>query len=351
MKKIIFVIVGLMIVGLVTKGVLKNIEDSKKVVRSISDIQEEQGIPVEVKPAEISNIKNSIIYSGTIKGREQADAVAKTQEIVEKILAKVGERVKKGDVVATLSRSNPGAGFQQIRLNLELAERELKRIKTLYDEGAISASELDRQENAYKLAKSNFESVNELLNVRATIEGVVTDIFIVEGQTVNPGQSVLRVSKFQDAELEIKVSENDIKYVSVGQKVIVRIFFDGNIIYEGKVDKVALSANPQDRSFNVWIAIPNKDMNLKPGIFATAELIIKENQNAVVVEKQALVNDDAGSFVFVVGENLISEKRSVKPGIVDGEKLEVIKGIKEGENIVIKGQNKLIGGEKVLIVN
>jgi len=351
MKKLFFVIIILLVAGFITNGVLRNIENSKKKVSSIPDIQREQGIPVEVKTAEISSVKTSRFYTGTIKGKEQADAVAKIQERIESIMVKLGDRVQNGTVVATLSRSNPSARFQQARLNLELAKRELERIMTLYKEGAVSASELDRQENAYKMAATNFESVEELLNIRAPITGVVTDIFIVEGQTVNPGQQVVRVSKFQEVELEIRVGESEIHTLSVGQRVIVRVSFDGGNFYEGKVDRIALSADPSDRSFSAWIAIPNKNMNLKPGMFASAELILEENKNVVVIDKLAWVNDESGSFVFVVNDDLVCEKRSVITGIVDGDKLEISKGIREGEKVVIRGQNQLKGGEKVLVIN
>ena len=351
MKRVVFVIIILLVAGFVTRGVLRNIENSKKRVYSISDIQKEQGIPVEVKPAEISSVKRSVFYTGTIKGKEQADAVAKLQERIEKILVKVGDRVRKGRIIATLSRTNPSARFQQAKLNLELAKRELERVKALYEEGAISESELDRQQNAYNLAKTNYESVEEMLNIRAPITGMVTDIFVEEGQTVNPGQPVIRISRFKDVELEIKVSESDIHSISVGQRVVVRVSFDGKNFYEGRVDRIALSANPVDRSFSVWIVIPNKNLTLKPGMFASAEIILEEDENALVVDKNALMNDDSGAFVFVVNDDLTCEKRSVIPGIIDGDKLQIIKGVKEGEKVVIRGQNKLKEGEKVLILD
>ncbi len=351
MKKIVFVILLLLVAGFLTRGILKNIEDSEKKVESIPEIQKREGIPVEVKAAEISDIKKSRLYTGTIKGSSQADAMPKIQERIEGISVKVGDRVSKGGIIATLSTKNPTARYQQSKLILELAEKELERIKTLFKEGALSETELDRTENAYKLAKTTFESVEEMVNVRTPISGIVTDIFANVGETVNPAQPIARISKFQEIELEIKAGESEINSVSAGQKVIIKVSYDDGNIYEGKVDRIALSADPKDRSFNVWILIPNKDMKLRPGMFVTAELIIQENKNSVVIDKDSRINDNSGSYVFVINEDLICVKKNIITGIAEGNKLEVIEGIEEGEKVIIRGKNKLIGGEKVLIVN
>ena len=351
MKKTGFMIV-LIIVGIfIARGVINSIEKSKEKVYSIPDIQKEQGIPVEVKKVRVSTIRQSKIYSGTIKGIEQADATSKTQERVERITVKVGKKVRKGQIIVSLNKSSPSAGYKQAKFTLELAEKEIGRIRALYKEGAVSVSQLDRQENAYELAKSNFETVEELLNIRAPISGVVTDIFIVEGQTVNPGQPVVRIAKFQELELEIKVGEKDIPFVSKGQQALIKTAYKENNHAVGKVDRIALSADPADRNFTVWITISNNDLSLKPGVFATAELIFDERKDVISADKLSLVDDNGGTYVFVVNNELKCEKRNIVTGIAGSDKIEVTSGLEIGEQVVVRGQNKLKGGEKVLIVN
>ena len=351
MKKTGFMIV-LIIAGIfIVRGVINSIEKSKEKVYSIPDIQKEQGIPVEVKKVKVSTIRQSKVYSGTIKGIEQADATSKTQERVERITVKVGKKVRKGQIIVSLNKSSPSAGYKQAKFTLELAEKEIGRIRALYKEGAVSVSQLDRQENAYELAKSNFETVEELLNIRAPISGVVTDIFIVEGQTVNPGQPVVRIAKFQDLELEIKVGEKDIPFVSKGQQALIKTAYKENNHAVGKVDRIALSADPADRNFTVWITISNNDLSLKPGVFATAELIFDERKDVIAADKLSLVDDNGGTYVFVVNNELKCEKRNIVTGIAGSDKIEVTSGLEIGEQVVVRGQNKLKGGEKVLIVN
>ena len=259
--------------------------------------------------------------------------------------------MRKGQIIVSLNKSSPSAGYKQAKFTLELAEKEIGRIRALYKEGAVSVSQLDRQENAYELAKSNFETVEELLNIRAPISGVVTDIFIVEGQTVNPGQPVVRIAKFQELELEIKVGEKDIPFVSKGQQALIKTAYKENNHAVGKVDRIALSADPADRNFTVWITISNNDLSLKPGVFATAELIFDERKDVISADKLSLVDDNGGTYVFVVNNELKCEKRNIVTGIAGSDKIEVTSGLEIGEQVVVRGQNKLKGGEKVLIVN
>ena len=351
MKKIGFMIV-LIIVGIfIVRGVINSIEKSKEKVYSIPDIQKEQGIPVEVKKVNFATIRQSKIYSGTIKGIEQADATSKIQERVEKIRVKVGKEVRKGQIIASLSKSNPSAGYKQAKFTLELAEKEIERIMALYKEGAVSVSWLDQQENAYKLAKSNFETVEELLNIRAPISGVVTDIFIAEGQTVNPGQPVVRIARFQELELEIKVGEKDIRFVAEGQEALIKTAHKEDNHAIGKVDRIALSADPIDRNFTVWITISNNDLSLKPGLFATVELIFNERKDVIAADKLSLVDDNGSAYVYVVNNELKCEKRNIITGIAGSDKIEVTQGLDIGERVVVRGHNKLEGGEKVLIVD
>ena len=116
MKKVIFVGVLILICVFIVRGVIISIEKSKEKVYSIPDIQKEQGIPVEIKRVEVSSIINSKLFTGTIKGIEQADATSKIQEKIEKILIRVGDKVDKGKVIAILSKDNPSARYKQVEL-------------------------------------------------------------------------------------------------------------------------------------------------------------------------------------------------------------------------------------------
>lgn len=351
MKKLIAALVIIALVALVARGVLRSLERAEIVVPTIDEIQAEQGVPVEVAMVRERTVQQVRIYSGTLKGIAQADATAKTMERVEDILVRVGARVKQGQVLAKLSRDNPGARFQQAQLALELAEKDYNRMKALYEGGAISAQDLDRQENAYKIAQTDFASVEELLNVRSPLDGVVMDIFPEPGETVEGGQEVVRVARLDQMELEIAVSESDIGLVSRGQSAEITVASYENRSFEGTVNHVALSADPRTRKFEVRFRLANPKLELRPGTFATARLVIDNRAGTIVVPKDCLVETLEGIVAFVVTGTGMAERRFVKRGVVADSEAEVLEGLTPGERIVVLGQNKLRGGEKLLIAD
>ena len=104
-----------------------------------------------------------------------------------------------------------------------------------------------------------------------------------------------------------------------------------------------------DRNFTVWITISNNDLSLKPGLFATAELIFSERKDVIAADKLSLINDNGSAYVYVVNNELKCEKRNIITGIAGSDKIEVTQGLDIGERVVVRGHNKLEGGEKVLI--
>lgn len=348
MKKVIITVIFILVIGLVARGIQRNIDASKQKIKSITELQGEQGVPVNVEKVVRQTIQETQIYSGTFKGKDQADATAKIMERLERVLVRAGDRVKKGQVVAQLSPQNPSARSQQARLSLENAEKELKRMEALFKEGAVSQQDVDNIELRYKVAKEDFDAVNELVNVVSPISGVVTEIFQDPGVTVGPGIAIVRVASLDAMELETEVGESDIFGIKKGQKAYVS-FSGNNQPLEGAVDRVSLSADPKSRNFRVWITVSNKDGLLRPGMFATARLVIRESPESLLITKDSIVKSDSGSYAFVVNSDNIAEKRMLKLGIVNEKHVQVLEGMQEGEQLIVLGQSKLKGGEKVLI--
>jgi len=349
MKKLIIGIIGLIIVAFVIRGVLENIASAKKKVLSIPEIQKRDGIPVVVEKAKVINLNETRVYSGTIEGKEQADGKAKMMERLETIGVKIGDRLSKGEIVATLSRDNPNARYQQSWLQWKNAEREHKRMKTLFEEGAVSERDLEQTELALDIALNDFAAVEELLNIRSPINGIVTHIFYQVGETVGPGESVVRVAQLDEVELKIGVGESEIHSIRKGQNAKVSINQSNIKEFIGDIDRVSLSADPDDRTFDVRLRIPNPDYRLRPGMFATAEIIIQEHKDVVTIFKDAIVQGIEEKYVFVINNDNIAEKRVITTGITSGILTEIVSGLKEGELVVVEGMNKLQGDEKVKI--
>ncbi len=350
MKKIVIGIVLAAILGLLARGIQRSISASNQKVVSIPELQQEMGIPVNIEPAVRRSLEETRIYSGTIKGKDQADATAKVMERLDQITVRVGERVQKGAVVAKLNRENPNARYQQARLALENARKEFERAEALFREGAISQRDRDNAELQFNLSKEDFETASRLLDVVSPISGIVTELFQDPGVTVAPGTPIVRIASLGTVELEAKVSEADILDMRRNQKAEIVITGTPRQ-FVGTVDRISLSADPEDRNFRVWISIDNREGILRPGMFATARIVIRESDSTLVVAKDSIVKEGNEEFVFIINANNTAERRTILTGVSDERFIEVQNGINEGELVVILGQNKLEGGEKVRIID
>ena len=194
------------------------------------------------------------------------------------------------------------------------------------------------------------EAAKKAIKILAPISGTVTEINFKPGDNVEPGDAVAIIADFSSLKTKINVSENDIQDFYVGMPVNVRWRALPDSIFIGKVSKVSLSANPNTRSFEVEIIIPNPKNQLKPGTVVTVDVMANEIKNAITVPKLILRELGGKKYVFVV-ENGKAVRRFVKTGIESGIRTQILSGLKLGEQLVIEGQESITDGVKVNIID
>ncbi|MFS8501072.1 MAG: efflux RND transporter periplasmic adaptor subunit, partial [Caldicoprobacter sp.] len=137
--------------------------------------------------------------------------------------------------------------------------------------------------------------------------------------------------------------------VQPGQKVDVYVDAAGSQPVEGVVEWVSPSTDPRSQAYGVRVKIDNSSGKLRPGMFARAVLVLDKKENAVVVPKRAIVRQGDKAYVFVVKGGSV-ERREVQLGMDGGERIEVISGLKSGEQVVVKGQAYLKEGQEINVV-
>lgn len=149
--------------------------------------------------------------------------------------------------------------------------------------------------------------------------------------------------------LDIRLSEFDVVKVQTGQKVDVYVDAAGPQPIEGVVEWVSPSTDPRSQAYGVRIKLDNSSGELRPGMFARVGLVLDKKESAVVVPKEAVIRQGGQAYVFVIKDSS-AEKREVQVGMDDGEMIEIVSGLKSGEQVVIKGQAYLKEGQEVDIV-
>jgi HlyD family secretion protein len=225
---------------------------------------------------------NRIEGSGTIEVTE-IDISSKLAGRIIGIAREEGENVKHGEVLVRLSYEELDAQRLSVIANLNNAKKNMERVRELYKSGSISKKDFDNMETMYRVAKAGYDQINAVIEnavISSPIDGVVLEKNLEIGEIAFPGTPVLTVADLKDTWIKIYVNEKQLNRVKLGQKAILTIDssekkFAGKVVYiSNKAEFTPKTIQTKDERvklmFAVKIAVPNPDMELKPGMPADA---------------------------------------------------------------------------------
>ena len=324
---------------------------------------ESQAPTVTVISPGSASIAGRIEVTGTLAARrEMPVGVVGDGGQVDRVLVEPGDWVKAGQALAVINRAvqtqqqaGLDAQVQVAQADARLAQSNLDRALQLVDRGFVSKADVDRltatrdaASARVKVAKAQLAEMSERanrLNIVAPAAGLVLERNVEPGQVVTPGSGVLfRLAKGGEMELLANLSESDLAQVTTG--VQARISPVGSEkTYDGEVWQVSPVINPQDRQGLARIAVAYA-ADLRPGGFATAR-IYAGSVVAPLLPESAVLSDDNGSYVYVVGKDNKIARRDVKTGLITSNGIAVVDGLSGNERVVLRAGAFLSVGETV----
>ncbi len=175
------------------------------------------------------------------------------------------------------------------------------------------------------------------------IEGVVLAREVFVGQGADPNTKLLTLADLSEIYVQARVFEGQVNAVRVGQKVRVRAEANPNEIFDGVIERLAGTLDPETRSLKVWARVANPDLKLRPNMQATITIVTAAGDAVSAVPRSAVLGDAGNLFVFVEADDkgLTFERRSVVTGISDDRFIEIIFGVVPGEKVVVTGNYQL----------
>ncbi len=281
---------------------------------------------------------------------------------VVRVLVEAGQWVGAGQTLAVIDRSVQSQEAAQLAAQIEvaradarLAQQELERAQALVSRGFVSKADVERRVAArdaanarVRVAQANLGQSRARigrLDVRAPAAGLLLDRNVEPGQVVGPGTGALfRVARGGQMEMLAKLPESDLARLSAGVPATVTPV-GSTRSYPGQIWQVSPIIDPQSRQGEARIAV-SYDRDLRPGGFATAE-IRAGAVDAPLLPESAVLNDDRGSYVYIVDGQNVVRRRAVRVGSVTDEGVVVIEGLAGNERIVQSAGAFLNEGEKV----
>lgn len=312
-------------------------------------IQYVDTIPVQIYKVEPYSVAITVTFVATLSGIDQANVVAKISEIITKQLVHVGDVVKRGQTVVELDKGGSESSYYQSKATYEKSRLNFDRMKALYKDGAISLQSLDAARTEYQIDSVNFIASAKQVDVEAPISGVVTSTNFSIGDLSSTGGSLMVVSDLKKMKASFFVDPSQLSLIQDMQQV--RIFSDLNpkIRAVGKVSEVSKSGDPLTRKFKIQTEFDNtKDIYFLPDMFVKVEVDLKTPDSSLAIPQVALVPYEDQVGVYVV-ENGKSVFKVVETGLTNSDMTEVLTGLNEGEEVVVRGQNSLQTGTPVEI--
>ncbi len=292
-------------------------------------------------------VRYQLTYTGDVDAYQQATIYARINGALEKVNVNLGSAVRRGQVLALVDSVEPYDQVQQTAATYQNARLSFQRSESLLGSNLISKQDVDNAEAALKVALANYELAKTRLGytrIVAPFPGIITKRFLDPGTYLASSSTPLFQLMFIDSvKVVINVQERDLISVKPGTKAEITVDAYGSRIFPGSVTRMADALDLSTRSMAVEIDIPNYDHILKPGMFATVNLIVGDHPNAITVPTMALQKDDSGSFVYVADNDIARQKRIV-PGIEQGSRTEITSGLEGTEPVIVVGQQLVKNG-------
>ncbi|MBP5978104.1 MAG: efflux RND transporter periplasmic adaptor subunit [Bacteroides sp.] len=284
-------------------------------------------------------------YTATVEAEVKNNIAPASPVRIDHIYVEVGDKVSKGQKLVQMD----AASLKQLKLQLDNQEIEFRRLDELYKVGGVSKSEWDASKMSLDVKKTSYRNLLENTSLLSPISGIITARNYDNGDMYNGNTPVLVVEQIVPVKLLINISENYFSKIKKGSPVKVKFdVFEGEV-FNGKISLIYPTINAATRTFPVELVLDNKEMKVRPGMFARVEVNFG-SENHVVVPDLAIVKQ-AGSgdrYVFVYEKGKVRYQK-VELGSRMGSEYELISGVDNNSQVVVAGHARLVNGTEVII--
>lgn len=317
------------------------------------DEEETPPVPVEVQAISRGDIFATYTGTAPIEAFAEADVIAKVDGEVRELLVEEGDLVKKGQILALLDGDRLRLELSESEARLRKLQRDFDRNKELQDKGLVSEGDFERiqydleaLQASYNLAKLELDYTQ----IRAPIDGVISERYLKLGNTIKNGDRVFRVTSFDPLVAYMFVPEREFRQIAAEQPVFIEIDALPGPAVVATVTRISPIVDPTTGTFKITIEIPGQEQRIKPGMFGRVSIVYDKHENVLQVPRSAIIESADGEHVFVVRGD-VGIRRAVETGFSSEGMVEIVAGLTDGENVITIGQVGLKNEAKVVVIN
>lgn len=316
---------------------------------------EQKTVPVSVQAVAHDTFKHYLEVQGRVDFDQSAFVSARVPGVLTSVRVKRGDRVSKGQTMATIDALLVEQNMQELRTRLELAKVSYEKQKNLWDQKIGT-------EMQYFTAKNNYESLQRSLatmreqrnqyNIVSPISGVVDDVLPNAGEAVSPGIGIIRVVNTTGGKVVAEVSEAYMAKIKKGDEAVVH-FPDIDKEVNATVSVVSQYINPTSRTFAIELKIQGlgTDVALRPNLVSVVRIQDYKNESAISVPVNLVQKDEKTQYVYVAqkqGNQFVASRKEITTGVAYQGQVEVLSGLNQSDQVITAGYQNLNEGQPVV---
>lgn len=298
---------------------------------------------VAIMAASYKDVPQSDVYTANVEAYAKNNIAPQSASRIQKIYVEVGDFVRAGQIVAKMDE----VSLNQSKLSMANDSLEYSRIKKLYEQGGVSKSDFDAMELKYNVTSSQYQNLLENTILRSPVSGVITARNYDQGDMYG-GSPIYVVEQITPVKLYVGISEMDYTRVKKNDTVTLTADALPGKTFTGRIARIYPTIDAATHTFTAEVNVANSDRLLRPGMYARVTVNFGSNHSIVVPDDCVVKQQGSGvRSVFVLQADNTVKEAVVTLGRHFGTEYEILSGISEGDNVVVKGQASLKNGSKV----
>jgi len=328
-------------------------ENAEQAAEAEDDDEESPAIPVEIAQPTRGDIFATYTGTAPIEAFEDAAVIAKVGGEVREIFVEEGDDVVSGQILARLDGDRLRLEVSESEAQVQKLKRDFARNVDLKDKSLISEGDFEKiqyEMEALQAAHNLAELELSYTEIRAPINGVISERFIKIGNTIDVNTPAFQVTSLEPLVSYLHVPEREYRKLAAGQKATIAIDALPDVSFVGDVARISPVVDPETGTFKLTIEVSDPSRRLKPGMFGRISIVSDMHADAMQIPRNAIVEDAGASTVFVIDGEVV-DKRVIRTGYSEGGFVEVLDGLSDDESFVVVGQANLKDGTRVSVID
>ncbi len=304
---------------------------------------------VEVITAAVASISQYLELTGSVEPYRTARLASPAEGPVSHIWVREGDPVKAGDSLLSIGRKEGiEALIASLQKDIKKEQENLERTRRLVQSEALPGERLDEVRSAVERIRAQLVKAKETAgdySITAPWDGIVSDVLVREGEFTAPRTNLMELYDPSSLVIRCGIPEQHAVEIKVGMRVEARLDAYPRDILQARVTRVFPYLDPHFRTRPVEI-VPDKAVDLLPGMFARLKILIKKEEDALVLPLDAVITTAEGPMVFIV-EDGRAVVRMVETGIEDADRIQILTNVEPGEKVIVSGNVNLKNGVPV----